>query len=140
VCKAGVYLKEHTDGKLGCRGAKESGHRPERGGAGSPTWMRSRRVAGLGAEDGPQIQISWPRAGAGTCMGAAGRMAGASSRGHMRGHYQKYCYRCALSEAVLHEPHLKHYQHRFISSCLFQLLGAGISVAVLHVEQLLIIL
>jgi hypothetical protein len=47
---------------------------------------------------------------------------------------------CALSEAVLREPHLKHYQQRFISSCPFQLLVAGLSAAVLHVESLVIIL
>jgi hypothetical protein len=47
---------------------------------------------------------------------------------------------CALSEAVLCESHLKHYQQRFILSCSFQLLGVGLSVAVLHVEPLLIIL
>jgi hypothetical protein len=47
---------------------------------------------------------------------------------------------CALSEVVLREPHLKHYQQRFISSCPFQLLGAGLSEVVLHVELLLIIL
>jgi hypothetical protein len=47
---------------------------------------------------------------------------------------------CTLSEAVLCELHLKHYQQRFISSCPFQLLGAGLSKVVLHVEPLLIIL
>jgi hypothetical protein len=41
---------------------------------------------------------------------------------------------CALSEAILCELHLKHYQQQFISSCPFQLLGAGLSVAILHVE------
>jgi hypothetical protein len=48
--------------------------------------------------------------------------------------------RCALLEAVLHEPHLKHYQQQFISPCPYQLLVVGLSVAVLHVEPLLIIL
>jgi hypothetical protein len=47
---------------------------------------------------------------------------------------------CALLEVVLHKPHLKHYQHQFISSCPFELLGAWLSVVVLHVESLLIIL
>jgi hypothetical protein len=47
---------------------------------------------------------------------------------------------CTLSEAVHHEPHLKHYQQWFISSCPFQLLVVGLSAAVLHVEPLLIIL
>jgi hypothetical protein len=47
---------------------------------------------------------------------------------------------CALSKAVLHEPRLKHYQQWFISSCPFQLLVAGLSVTVLHVEPLVIIL
>jgi hypothetical protein len=47
---------------------------------------------------------------------------------------------CTLSEAVLREPHLKHYQQWFISSCPFQLLVTGLSAAVLHVEPLLIIL
>jgi hypothetical protein len=46
----------------------------------------------------------------------------------------------AISEAVLREAHLKHYQQCFISSRRFQLLGAGLSKAVLHVETLLIIL
>jgi hypothetical protein len=47
---------------------------------------------------------------------------------------------CALSEVVLCELHLKHYQERFISSYPFQLLGAVLSEVVLHVELLLIIL
>jgi hypothetical protein len=47
---------------------------------------------------------------------------------------------CALSEAVLREPHLKHYQQRFISSCPFQLLGVELSAVVHHEESLLIIL
>jgi hypothetical protein len=47
---------------------------------------------------------------------------------------------CALSEVVLREPHLKPYQQQFISCCPFQLLGAGLSMAVLHVKPLLIIL
>jgi hypothetical protein len=47
---------------------------------------------------------------------------------------------CALSEAVLYEPHLKHYQQQFISSCPFHLLGAGLSKVVLHAELLVIIL
>jgi hypothetical protein len=55
-------------------------------------------------------------------------------------HYQKYYYRMHLSEVVLREPHLKHYQQWFISSYPFQLLGTGLSEAVLHVEPLLIIL
>jgi hypothetical protein len=46
---------------------------------------------------------------------------------------------CALLEAVLREPHLKHYQQRFISSWPFQLLGAGLSAVVHHKEPLLII-
>jgi hypothetical protein len=48
--------------------------------------------------------------------------------------------RCTLSDVVLREPQLKHYQQQFTSSWLFQLLGAGLSEAVLHVEPLLIIL
>jgi hypothetical protein len=48
--------------------------------------------------------------------------------------------RCVLSEAVLREPHLKHYQQRFISSYPFQLLVTGLSAAVLYVEPMLIIL
>jgi hypothetical protein len=46
---------------------------------------------------------------------------------------------CALSEVVYHEPQLKHYQQRFISSLPFQLLGAGLSVIVQYYEPLLII-
>jgi hypothetical protein len=46
----------------------------------------------------------------------------------------------ALSEAILHEPHLKHFQLWFISSCPFQLLRVGLSAMVLRVEPLLIIL
>jgi hypothetical protein len=43
---------------------------------------------------------------------------------------------CVLSEAVLREPHLKHYQQRFISSYPFQLLEVELSAVVLHVESL----
>jgi hypothetical protein len=45
-----------------------------------------------------------------------------------------------LSKVVLNELHLKYYQHRQILSCPFQLLGPGLSEAVLDVELLLIIL
>jgi hypothetical protein len=43
---------------------------------------------------------------------------------------------CALSEVVLSGPHLKLYQQQFISSYPFQLSGAGLSEAVLHIEPL----
>jgi hypothetical protein len=47
---------------------------------------------------------------------------------------------CVISEAIFHKFHLKHYQQLFISFCPFQLLVAGLSAAVLHVELLQIIL
>jgi hypothetical protein len=46
---------------------------------------------------------------------------------------------CALSEAVLYDPHLKYYQQRFIWSCPFQLLGVGLSAAVYRQELMLTI-
>jgi hypothetical protein len=76
VCKAGVYLKERTDGKLDCRDAEESGRRPECGGAGSPAWARrtarkSKLVGHARGRGHAWGQLAkWPaQAAVGTCGG-----------------------------------------------------------------------